>query len=606
MDAASRPRADTASPRETPPRPASPVDRLIARLPRPLGRLALAYVVAVLTVFFATWAIGIAQAFTQARNLSLIYLLVVLWLASVFGRGPAIVASLLAFFAYNFFFITPLHRFTVDDPTEWISLFALLATALVLGQLTASVQARARDAQDSQRRTATLFALSQLIAATPEYETLLAALPGRVLDVFAPAGLTACSLILADAQNRPVVQAAVTISPHGRLLLHEVSLKEREQQAQAGWVLDHGTPAGGHVALPGGDQPYGAACYFLPLRSRARIVGALGIAGTDKMRRLVPGASVSQAGSAAASMGSHGLDPEVELLRAFCEHIALALDRAALQQQAIHAEALREGDRLKDALLGSVTHDLRTPLAAIKAATGSLLNPEIAWSETDRRELLESIDASSDRLNRLVGNLLDLSRLEAGVAQPVKEWYLIGDVVATVLDRLELAGQLASREVVVAVPGEIPLAPMDHAQIEQVLTNVLENALKYSPAHSPVEVRARVVGPPDTLEVRITDHGVGIPASELRAIFGKFYRVRQTSALWGDGKPPVGTGLGLAISDAIMRAHGGRIWAESRPGEGATVIFTLPIPADGPLGRLPDLDGERDAKIPEAGVEAVS
>ena len=599
------------TPRHTLSRPKSAVARLSGRVPRHTRRFALAYAAAVLAVFLATWAIGVAQVYTQTRNLSLIYLLVVLWLASDFGRGPAILASVLAFFAYNFFFIAPLHRFTVDDPTEWISLFALLATALVLGQLTASVQARARDAQESQQRTATLFALSQLIAATPEYETLLAALPGRVLDVFAPAGVAACSLILADDQNRPVVQAAATASPHGRPLLSAVGLEEREQQAQAGWVLEHGTPAGGHIALSGeGEaQPLGAACYFLPLRSRGRVVGVLGIAGTDEMRRLVPGASAFAPETGAAAPGAHGQDPEVELLRAFREHIALALDRAALQQQAIHAEALREGDRLKDALLGSVTHDLRTPLAAIKAATGSLLDREITWTEMDRRELLEAIDVSADRLNRLVGNLLDLSRLEAGVARPVKEWHLIGDVVAAVLDRLELAGQLAGREIVVDVPEEMPLAPMDHAQIEQVLTNVLENALKYSPTGSPVEVRARVMGPPEgrpaELEVRVTDHGGGIPAGELRAIFGKFYRVRQTAAAWSGGKPPAGTGLGLAISDAIVRAHGGSIWAESRLGEGTTVIFTLPIPVDGPLGGLPELGGEggRNAETAEAGAE---
>src|SRR5690348_14381927 len=461
MDSASRARARRGAPealQRTLPPPASAVARLIGRVPRPARRFALAYAAAVLAVFLATWAIGLAQAYTQTRNLSLIYLLVVLWLASAFGRGPAILASVLAFFAYNFFFIAPLHRFTVDDPTEWISLFALLATALVLGQLTASVQARARDAQESQQRTATLFALSQLIAATPEYETLLAALPGRVLDVFAPAGLAACALILADDEHRPVVQAAATASPHGRPLLRVVGLEEREQQAQAGWVLEHGTPAGGHIALSEGAQLFGAACYFLPLRSRGRIVGVLGIAGADEMRRLVPGASASAPETGTAAPVAHGQDPEVELLRAFCEHVALALDRAGLQLQAIHAEALGEGDRLKDALLGSVTHDLRTPLAAIKAATDSLLDPEITWAEADRRELLESIDASADRLNRLVGNLLDLSRLEAGVARPVKEWYLIGDVVAAVLDRLELAGQLAGRAIVVDVPEEMPLA----------------------------------------------------------------------------------------------------------------------------------------------------
>ena len=184
--------------------------------------------------------------------------------------------------------------------------------------------------------------------------------------------------------------------------------------------------------------------------------------------------------------GGKGADHEQQLtlFAAFCDQIALALDRFALQQQAIHAEALRESDRLKDVLLGSVTHELRTPIASIKAAASSLLQPDMTWSDDDRREFLESIDVSADRLNRLVGNLLDLSRLEAGSAQPEKDWYPIGDVIATVLDRLDLTGQTREHHIVVDVPEDIPLVPMDYVQIEQVLTNLIENALKYSPAES--------------------------------------------------------------------------------------------------------------------------
>ncbi len=270
--------------------------------------------------------------------------------------------------------------------------------------------------------------------------------------------------------------------------------------------------------------------------------------------------------------------------------MALAIDRATLQQQAIHAEALDESNQLKDVFLGSVTHDLRTPLASIKAAVTSLLGADVHWSESERREFLESIDESADRLNRLVGNLLDISRQEAGVATPEKDWYLIGDVIATVLDRLELAGQLQGREVRVDVADDIPLAPMDHTQIEQVLTNLLENALKYSPADRPVRVSAALTEEPDReLEVRVSDEGIGVPAAELHAIFDKFYRVHDVHLPWASDRPPTGTGLGLAISDNIIRAHDGRIWAESTPGKGSTFIFRLPIPTEIPQGALPDV-----------------
>lgn len=255
--------------------------------------------------------------------------------------------------------------------------------------------------------------------------------------------------------------------------------------------------------------------------------------------------------------------------------------------------ALRESDRLKNALLGSVTHDLRTPLASIQAATSSLLDTDITWSETDRHEFLETIDISTERLNRLVSNLLDLSRLEAGTAMPEKQWSHIDDVIATVLDRLDLAGRTQGREIAVDVPDELPLVPMDHAQIEQVLTNLLENALKYSPAESPIRVLVRILGaPPTELEVRVVDQGIGIPANELRAIFDKFYRVQHVYLPWASTRPPTGTGLGLAICAGIIREHGGRIWAESQPGKGATFIFTLPIPHDAPSSvELPDFPG---------------
>jgi two-component system sensor histidine kinase KdpD len=289
---------------------------------------------------------------------------------------------------------------------------------------------------------------------------------------------------------------------------------------------------------------------------------------------------------------------QARLFLAFRDQIALALERDTLRQEAIHAEALRESDKLKNALLGSVTHDLRTPLAAIKAATSSLLQPGVTWSNEDERDLLESIDESADRLNRLVSNLLDLSRLEAGVATPQKEWYALQDALAAVLDRLDLSGQTQNRIITLEIPNDLPLVPMDHNQIEQVLTNLIENALKYSPKEASIEIRARTLDDPRRLEARVVDHGIGIPVNERRAIFDKFYRVQQARLPWDPKHPPLGTGLGLAISASVVRAHQGNIWVESTPGAGATFIFTLPIPAEHSDGALRDSKPQTDSRAP--------
>jgi two-component system sensor histidine kinase KdpD len=560
------------------------------------------YIAAVVGVAVASLLIALVQTQAHIGNISLLYLLPVLWLAAVYGRGPAILASVLAFLAYDFFFIKPMHTLTVDDPAEWLSLLALLATSLVLGQLTAAVQARASEALESRKRIATLYGLAQLIATTTDQERLYAALVQRVVEVFAPQGVRACSLIL---RGEPAGVRAQAGAPAEGAYTGALSLKLRDNAGSAQWALERGATVGSahRVDQDGGGD---AQVFFVPLRSGRRVVGVLGVAGMEEIRHLISPATRPEHPGLSSVHGS-GHEQQVTLFAGFCDQIALALDRSALQQEAIHAEALRESDQLKDVLLGSVTHDLRTPLASIKAAVSSLLEPNMTWSEDERREFLKSIDSSADRLNRLVGNLLDLSRLEAGSAPPEKDWYLIGDVVATVLDRLDLTGQTQDHQIVVDIPDDVPLVPMDYGQIEEVLTNLIENALKYSPAGSEIRIAART-RPSSELEVRVQDQGVGIPPTELEAIFDKFYRVQHVQLPWASTRPPVGTGLGLAISDAIIRAHGGHIWAESASGRGATFNFTLPIPQDRPQGTLPELEAPAaaESELPSAASREVS
>jgi two-component system sensor histidine kinase KdpD len=564
----------------------------LARVLSPAGRprrarAARGYLAAAAGVALATVLIGLILRAAHISNISLLYLIVVLWLAATFGRGPAIAASVLAFFAFDFFFIPPLHRFTINDGTEWLSLSAFLATAIVSGSLTAAIQHRAEEAIESQRRTAVLYESAQLIISREREDDLLRALAELMLRVFAPAGVAACSVILADANGWPMTRAAAPADgPWARAL----DLTPRERMAQAATVLKEGASAGSTIAGGEGDEHGTRVLYYLPLRTSRRVVGVLGLAGEPSMRALVAGfLARAVGGEARATTASDDTpDPRAGLFTAMTDQIALAVERVELQRAAIHAEALRESDQLKDALLGSVTHDLRTPLAVIQTSAESLLDPAVEWSATERHDLAETIKTSVDRLNRLVSNLLDLSRLEAGVAAPEKHWYPIGDVIATVLDQLDLLGRTAGRRIDILLPDDLPLVPLDHAQIEQVMINLLENALKYSPDGSPIVVSARLAGTPPMLEVRVTDHGLGIPAGELRAIFGKFYRVQQATPPWAHDRPPTGTGLGLAICASIIHAHGGRIWAESEPGKGATFVFTLPAPAQPTHATLED------------------
>jgi two-component system sensor histidine kinase KdpD len=542
------------------------------------------YGAAVLAVALVTALIAGANRFVSIANISLLYLPAVLWLAVACGRGPALVASILAFLAYDFFFIPPIFTLTVAEPTEWLSLFALLITALVLGQLTATVQARAREAHESQQRTATLYALAQLIATTTEQQGLLEALVQRMLELFGSTGIAACTLLLPDADGRPVAGASAGREERA---LEALGMGAKTSWTPAAWVLEYGSAVG----LPPTGQPQNRyALLYLPLRVGRRVVGVLGMSGTPAIHQL--GARREGElphGSAPHLPAGRPLDHQRELFHACCDQIALALERMGLQQQAVHVEALRESERLQKALLGSVTHDLRTPLAVVKAAAHSLLAPGVTWSESERRELLESITGSAERLHRLVSNLLDLSRLEAGVAAPEATWYLIDDSIATVLDQLARAGMLGNRPIEVEAPDTIPLAFFDPRQIEQVLINLVENALKYSPPDSPICIEVRHAQSTAALEVRVSDQGIGIPPQEAQAIFTKFYRVQHVHLPWASNRPPLGTGLGLAICASIVQAHHGRIWVESASTGGASFVFTLPLSQDGPERILPEL-----------------
>jgi two-component system sensor histidine kinase KdpD len=252
-------------------------------------------------------------------------------------------------------------------------------------------------------------------------------------------------------------------------------------------------------------------------------------------------------------------------LQTFASQGALALERARLAQAESRARVLEESDRLKSAILSSVSHELRTPLSTIKAAASSLRSDDVHWDSAARPELIAAIDDEADHLNMLVGNLLDMSRIESGVLKPKREWNILPEIVESVLARMKhLAGE---HRIEVDVPESLPLIPVDYVQMEQVFTNLLSNSVKYAPEKSVIRVRAFVED--ESVHVVVSNQGPQVPQEHLERIFDKFFRITAADQV-------TGTGLGLSICKGIIEAHGGRLWAENVP-DGLAFNFTLPL-----------------------------
>src|SRR5579884_3812690 len=505
------------------------------------------YLVALLVVACTTAALLPARSALGVLNIGLIYLLVTFALALGFGSGPAAFAAVISFLAFDFFLVPPLYTLSVASASHVLALFVFLGIAIATGQLVARVRTRTEVAIREQRRTALLYELNAALIADVTLDSILATIVERVVHVY---GARQCRILLPRDDSLTVCARFPATAPTGL---------DRQRQALAAWALERRVPVGQSSAGRRIMQPHGIArvaplplprrdpdVLYLPITTAERTVGVLEVVGK-------PGG------------GRFGKDDET-LLTSFANQAALALERTRLTDEAARAAALAQSDELKSALLAAVSHDLRTPLAAIKASATSLLDPAVEWDDAARAEFLHAINEESDRLALVVGNLLDLSRIEAGALRPDKQWYDIAELVQDVLGRM--ASRAAPHPLTPHIEPDLPLACFDYVEISQVLTNLIENAIKYTPPDTPIAVAARLV--PGAIEVSVSDRGPGIPPHRVPRIFDKFYRADPRGRI-------AGTGIGLAISKGLVEAHGGRIWAESEVGTGTTVRFTLPL-----------------------------
>ncbi len=471
----------------------------------------------------------------ELADVVMVFLLGVILVAMRFGYGPSIVATVLSVFAFDFFFVPPYYSFAVSDLRHVITFAVMFVVATIVSHLTRRIRDQADSARRREQRTASLYAVSRELGQAATRDAILEGAAKHVREVF-------------DAKITVFVPAA-----DGKLvvaLADEMALGfEDKDRGVAEWVWSHGKPAGATT-----DTLPSARALFVPLTGARGKAGVLAIFSENPTPLRDP--------------------DERQLLETFARVIGSALERTELADEAEQARVRAETEQLRNALLSSVSHDLRTPLAVVTGAASALLDENAPPDPAARRELLSTIHEEAERLNRLVRNLLDMTRLEAGALKTNKELQPLEEVVGAALNRLE--DRLAARDIVTDLPDDLPLVPIDSALIEQVLINLLENATKYTPSHSPLTIAARTNG--DAVEVTVSDRGPGVPEEDAEKVFDKFYRRRE-----GEGG---GVGLGLTICRGIVTAHGGRIWVESNPGGGAAFHFTLPLGAPAPQALL--------------------
>jgi two-component system sensor histidine kinase KdpD len=431
--------------------------------------------------------------------------------------------------AFDFFFIPPYWSFAVEDTQYLITFAGLFAVGAVISTLVARARSQTETIKTRESQTATLYALSRDLASTFGLNQVLNVIIHHVGDT-----LRAQIAILLPEGESLNVQASSDGLPLGE-----------KQKSVAVWTFRNGQMAG-----KGTDTLSSEESLYIPLQAGGRVVGVMAMKFANPKEALAPESR--------------------RLLETFASQAGLAIERAHLARQAEQAQLLQATEKLERSLLNSISHDLRTPLSSITGALSSLRDDKSCPDTASRRELIDLAWEEAGRMNRFVSNLLDMTRLEAGALKIRKEPYDVQDLLGSCLTSLE--PRVKDKKVKVDIPSDLPLVPMDSVLMAQVMVNVLDNALKYSPPGGMIEVAARLRE--NRLEIEVADQGPGIPEEQLTQIFNKFFRITRA-----DGTS--GIGLGLAISKGIVEAHGGRIWAENRPGGGTKIVFTLPLTLPG-------------------------
>jgi two-component system sensor histidine kinase KdpD len=508
------------------------------------------YLYATLIVAAASILGLIFRSRLKTIDVAMVFLLAVVLVASRYRRGPALLASILSIAVFDFVFVPPYYTFNVHDTAYFLTFGVMLAVALAMSRLTARIREEAETSREHEQRTAALYALDRELSAA---ETRADQLP-LIARHLGQAAEGEATVILTDPEG---LDRGMPRWPEDGVF------ESPAVRVAAAWAFQHGDAAG--WGMPRCAE---AEALAVPLRSGSETLAVVVLDPGDPERRLS--------------------DAARQTVLALAEQASVTLERTMLAERNERARVEVEAERLRTALLSSLSHDLRTPLASIEGAASSLLQRPDSIPAEVRTELAETILEESRRMTRLVTNLLDMIRVETGALAVRKAWQPLEEALGVALLRLDQ--RLSAHPVKARLPTDLPLVPIDELLIEQVFINLLENAARYTPPATPISISA---WPEDgAVVVEVADQGPGIAPGEEEAIFGRFYRA--TGAELSDAG--AGSGLGLTICRGIIMAHGGRIWAESRPGGGTAIRFTLPLEGP-PMEALPadpvELPGDR-------------
>ncbi len=457
-------------------------------------------------------------------NLVMLYLVTTVAAAVYLGRGPALLTSFLGVLAFDFFLVPPYLTFAVSDTQYIITFIGLFLVSLVVSTLTVRTKEQAEAAIQRESQTSALYALGRELTSATDLHQVTKIVINQINQVFG------CDAVIFLPESKKIMVYAATTG----------YTPDANEMAVATWSFDHEQPAGlGTDTLPA------ASLRCQPLVTARGRIGVLGIHPKE---------------------GEKLLSPDLlQTFYAFANQAALAVEQANLVEQARKAELLQATETLQTALLNSISHDLRTPLVSITGALSSLREESLNINEEDRSNLLETAYGEAERLNRLVGNLLNMTRLEANSIHLRLEPCDIQDVIGSALDQLE--ERLDKKPIVVNLPEVLPMVLLDFVLVEQVLVNVIDNAIKYSPKDTQIDIDVSQTDKEITIQV--SDRGIGIPKEDLDRVFDKFYRVSRPENV-------IGTGLGLAICKGIVETIGGKISAINREGGGTVITITFP------------------------------
>jgi two-component system, OmpR family, sensor histidine kinase KdpD len=504
--------------------------------PRPQPRWA-NYALAGVGVGLCTALAYALFSYLSLTSVAMMYLFTVVIISSSLGRGPAILSSFFSVVFTHYFFVPQYFSFVLANTEYVITLVVMLVVSTLISGLTARIRYQATVARQQERQAAALFEMSQNLTARYSLDALLAEAAEQISRIFRG-------------------QAAILLpNPEGRLILgagDPIPDYDVTEKIVAGWVFRHGHLAGfGTGTLPN------VRGIYLPLKSSSRVIGVLRLELHAPERPL----------------NSESL----RLLEALASQVALAVEREELVTQAQTAQVQMEAEKMRNILLSTVSHDLRTPLTVIAGSASSLLEGEDHLDKATKQEFAQTIYEEARRLDRVVHNLLEMSRLQSGEFKLNAEWHVLEEVIGCALAQLD--SQLRDRPVHISIPADLPLVKIDALLLERVFLNLLENTAKHTPAGTPIDISCRIEG--KNLEVEVADRGPGLPAGQEERIFEKFFQVWPSRTR--------GAGLGLTICRSVIEAHGGRIRAANRPEGGAAFHFSLPLAEESPLDEyLPD------------------